>query len=68
LARAKDPQMFIDKFRKKAFGRSQTKAEGKKVCVFVAKKKSECLTSGMNYLREIIKSRASVKKKCRIKF
>jgi len=61
LARAKEPQKFIDKFAKKAFGRSQTKAEEKQVCVFGAKK-SKCLASGMSYLREIIKSREFVKK------
>jgi len=61
LARAKEPQKFIDKFAKKAFGRSPAKAEEKQVCVSVAKK-SKCLTSGMSYLRESIKSRAFVKK------
>ena len=61
MARAKEPQKFIDKFAKKAFGRSQTKAEEKQVCVSVAKK-SKYLTPGMSYLRESIKSRAFVKK------
>ena len=61
MARAKEPQKFIDKFAKKAFGRSPAKAEEKQVCVSVAKK-SKCLTSGMSYLRESIKSRAFVKK------
>jgi len=61
LARAKEPQKFIDKFAKKAFGRCSAKAEEKRVCVFVAKK-SKCLASGMGYLRESIKSRAFVKK------
>jgi len=51
LARAKEPRKFIDKFAKKAFGRSQTKAEEKRVGVSVAKE-SKCLTSGMGYLRE----------------
>lgn len=61
MERTKEPQKFIDKFAKKAFGRSQTKAEEKQVYVFGAKK-SKCLASGMSYLREIIKSRAFVKK------
>lgn len=61
MARAKEPQKFIDKFAKKAFGRSQTKAEEKKVGVFGAGK-SKCLASRMSYLREITKSRAFVKK------
>jgi hypothetical protein len=61
LARAKEPQKFIDKFVKKAFGRSQTKVEEKRVCVFEAKK-SRSLTSGMSYLREGMKSWAFVKK------
>ena len=61
MARTKEPRKFIDKFAKKAFGRSQTKAEEKQGYVFGAKK-SKCLASGMSYLREIIKSRAFVKK------
>ena len=61
MARAKEPQKFIDKFAKKAFCRSQTKAEEKQVCVFVAKK-SKYLTSRMGYLGKSIKSRAFVKK------
>ena len=61
MARAKESQKFIDKFVKKAFGRSPAKAEGKQVCIFVAKK-SKCLAPGMDYLRESIKSRAFVKK------
>ena len=51
MARAKESQKFIDKFAKKAFGRSLAKAEEKQVCIFVAKK-SKCLAPGMSYLRE----------------
>lgn len=61
MARAKGPQKFIDKFAKKAFGRSQAQAEEKQAGVSVAKK-SRYLTSEMSYLRESIKSRAFVKK------
>ena len=57
MARAKEPQKFIDKFAKKVFGRSQTKAEEKQDCVSMAKK-SKCLASGMRHLRESVKSRA----------
>jgi len=61
MERTKEPRKFIDKFAKKAFGRSQTKAEEKQVYVFGAKK-SKCLDSGMSYLRGSIKSRAFAKK------
>jgi len=61
LARAKESQKFIDKFAKKAFGRSPAQAEEKQVGVSVAKK-SKCLIPRMSYLRESIKSRAFVKK------
>lgn len=61
MARVKEPQKFIDKFAKKAFGRSPAQAEEKQVCVFVAKK-SKCMVLGMGYLRENIKSRAFAKK------
>jgi len=61
MERTKKSQKFIDKFAKKAFGRSQTKAEEKQDCVFLAKK-SKCLASGMSHLRESVKSRAFVKK------
>lgn len=61
MARAKEPQKFIDTFAKKAFGRSQIKAEEKQDRVFMAKK-SKCLASGMSHLRESVKSRAFVKK------
>ena len=51
MARAKEPQKFIDKFVKKAFGRSPAQAEEKQVGISVAKK-SKCLAPGMSYLRE----------------
>jgi len=61
LARTKEPQKFIDRFAKKAFGRAQTMAEGKQICVSIAEK-SKSLTPRMSYLREAIKSRAFAKK------
>ena len=65
MVRAKEPQKFIDKFSKKAFGRSQNTTEEKQISVFVAEK-SKSLTSGISYLRKSIKSRAFVEK-CRDK-
>lgn len=37
MERTKELQNFLDGFAKKAFGRSQTEAEGKKICVFCGK-------------------------------
>jgi len=37
MERDKGIQNFIDKFAKKSFGRSQTEAKEKKICVFCGK-------------------------------
>jgi len=37
MERTKELQSFLDNFAKKSFGRSQTKAKEKKVCVFCGK-------------------------------
>jgi len=38
MERTKELQSFLDGFAKKAFGRSQTEAKEKKICVYCGKK------------------------------